>query len=185
MAGHPPCGRAPARYDALRLAIFRVNCYTRHAKRMRRRWNFSLWAGFFLVVIGLVSYVPFFALFPLTRDFPWVNLLLFVAGGTLLVSGLRRAYREPQIYRGKILGPILAVLSLAGIGFFGYGLFYVARQLPSSTAAPRVGQKAPEFTLLDQNGKPVALADLLSSPPSGAPSAKAKGVLLIFYRGFW
>jgi len=152
---------------------------------MRRRWNFSLWAGFILVVIGLVSYVPFFALFPLTRDFPWVNLLLFVAGGTLLVSGLRRAYREPQIYRGKILGPILAVLSLAGIGFFGYGLFYVARQIPSSTAAPRVGQKAPEFTLLDQNGKPVALADLLSSPPLGAPSAKANGVLLIFYRGFW
>ena len=82
---------------------------------MRRRWNFSLWAGFILVVIGLVSYVPFFALFPTTRDFPWVNLLLFVAGGTLLVSGLRRAYREPQIYRGKILGPILSVLSLAGI----------------------------------------------------------------------
>ena len=144
-----------------------------------------MWAGFFLVVIGLVSYVPFFALFPVTRDFPWVNLLLFVAGGTLLVSGLHRAYREPEIYRGKIIGAVLAVLSVAGIGFFGYGLFYVARQLPASAAAPRVGQKAPEFTLLDQNGKSAALAELLSSPPGGGTGAKANGVLLIFYRGFW
>jgi peroxiredoxin len=42
--------------------------------------------------------------------------------------------------------------------------------------APRVGQKAPEFMLPDQNEKPVALADLLSN---------SKAVALIFYRGFW
>jgi peroxiredoxin len=42
--------------------------------------------------------------------------------------------------------------------------------------APRVGQKAPEFTLPDQNEKPVALADLLS---------RSRAVVLIFYRGFW
>src|SRR5438094_5347539 len=54
------------------------------ATSMKRRWNFSLWAGFFLVVVGLVSYVPFFALFPVTRDFPWVNLLLFGAGAVSL-----------------------------------------------------------------------------------------------------
>jgi len=41
---------------------------------MKRRWNISLWVGFFLVVLGLVSYVPFFALFPITRDIRWVNL---------------------------------------------------------------------------------------------------------------
>src|SRR5205809_5317720 len=105
---------------------------------MKRRWNFSLWAGFLLVVVGLVSYVPFFALFPVTRDFPWVNLLFFAGGAVLLCAGLMRAFRQPQLYRGKILGSILAALSAAGISFFAYGLFYVARQLPSAAAAPRV-----------------------------------------------
>jgi peroxiredoxin len=55
-------------------------------------------------------------------------------------------------------------------------MFYVLRQVPPSTGAPRVGEKAPEFTLLDQNKKPVVLADLLSG---------SRAVVLIFYRGFW
>jgi hypothetical protein len=152
---------------------------------MKRIWNFSLWAGFLLVVVGLVSYVPFFALFPFTRDFPWVNLLLFAGGAVLLCTGLMRAFRQPKLYRGKILGPILAVLSLAGISFFSYGLFYVARQLPAATEAPRVGQKAPDFTLPDQDGKTVTLAELLTSAPSGTAGAKTNGALLIFYRGYW
>ena len=152
---------------------------------MNRRWNSSLWAGFLLVVVGLVSYVPFFALFPITRDFPWVNLLLFAGGLALLCTGLMRAFRQPQLYRGKIFGPILAVLSLAGISFFSYGLFYAARQLPSAAEAPRVGQKAPDFALPDQNGKMVTLAELLTSGPAGAAGAQANGALLIFYRGHW
>src|SRR6266850_300602 len=152
---------------------------------MKRRWNSSLWAGFLLVVVGVVSYIPFFALFPLTRDFPWVNLLLFAGGAVLLCKGLLRAIREPKLYRGKMLGSILALLSLAGICFFSYGLFYVARQLPAATEAPRVGQKAPDFTLPDQNGKTVTLAELLTSAPTGAGGAKANGALLIFYRGYW
>jgi len=152
---------------------------------MKRRWNFSLWAGFVFVVIGLVSYVPFFSLFPITRDFPWANLLFFAGGVVLLGSGLRRAFRQPELYRGRILGSILAVLSVAGISFFSYGLFYAVRQLPSAEAAPRVGQKAPEFTLPDQNGKAVTLTELLTTAPRGRAGAKANGALLIFYRGHW
>ncbi|PYK97159.1 MAG: hypothetical protein DME19_17235 [Verrucomicrobia bacterium] len=152
---------------------------------MKRRWNFWLWAGFLLVLAGLLSYVPVFALFPLTRDFPWVNLLLFAGGAVLLLGGLKRAFGQPDLYRGKILGSIMAALSIAGIGFFMYGLFYVARQLPDSAAAPRVGQKAPDFTLPDQNDKPLTLAELLASPLAGAATARANGALLIFYRGHW
>jgi len=48
--------------------------------------------------------------------------------------------------------------------------------VPASVGAPRVGQKTPDFTLLDQNGKPVGLGDLLSN---------SNGAVLIFYRGFW
>ena len=152
---------------------------------MKRRWNFSLWTGFLLVVLGLVSYVTFFVRFPITRDFPWANLLLFLDGAVLLGKGLIRAFRQPEHYRGKILGSILTAVSLAGIGFFAYGLFYLVRQLPSSAAAPRLGQKAPDFTLPDQNGKPVTLAELLASPSAGTAGARANGVLLIFYRGYW
>jgi len=54
--------------------------------------------------------------------------------------------------------------------------------LPESKGAPKVGQKAPEFTLVDTSRKPVSLAELLSTPINGnAP----KGVLLVFYRGYW
>jgi hypothetical protein len=141
---------------------------------MKRNWNWSLWSGFIFVVVGLFSY-PFFAQFPITRDFPWANLLLFGVGGILLVTGLVRAFGKPQLYRGKIFGPIVALLSLLAFSFFAYGAFYLVRQVPASTSAPRVGEKAPEFTLPDQDGKSVALAELISP----------RGAILIFYRGHW
>jgi len=142
---------------------------------MKRKWNWPIWVGFIITVGGLFSY-EFFAQFPVTRDFPWANLLLFAAGGIFLVLGLFRAFGKPQLYRGKIFGPILAILGIGVFGFFSYLIFYQLRQVPPSTGAPRVGENAPEFTLPDQNEKPVALADLVSG---------SKAVLLIFYRGFW
>jgi peroxiredoxin len=56
-------------------------------------------------------------------------------------------------------------------------------QMPKSENAPKVGQKAPDFTLPDQHGAPVSLADLLK-PPSGA-NPQSGGLVLIFYRGYW
>ena len=155
---------------------------------MKRSWNGWVWAGFVLVLAGLLTYIPIFAQFPVTRDFPWVNLLLLAAGLTLLGVGVTRAFRKPRIYRGRIFGTALAVLAVVGTGLFCWGTIYKARQLPTSAAAPRVGQKAPDFTLSDQDGKPVALTDLLSqsSSPTTQPSgARSGGALLIFYRGYW
>jgi hypothetical protein len=151
---------------------------------MKRKWNWSLWGGFPFLVAGFLSY-PFFARFPITRDFPWANFLLFGIGGILLLVGLVRAFGKPQSYRGKIAGAILAALSVVVFGFFSYLIFYELRQLPSSTGAPPVGEKAPAFALLDQDNNQVSLADLLSAPASSASTAKANAVLLIFYRGFW
>ena len=53
---------------------------------MKRRWNWPIWVGFVVVVAGLFSY-EFFARFPITRDFPWANLLLFGIGAALLIVG--------------------------------------------------------------------------------------------------
>jgi hypothetical protein len=151
---------------------------------MKRSWNWSLWIGFLFVLAGFLSYT-FFAQFPVTRDFPWANFLLFGLGGIFLLVGLVRALGKPQSYRGKITGPILAALSVIVFGFFSYLIFYELRQLPSSTGAPRVGERAPAFILPDQDNNQVSLADLLSAPVSAASPAKANAVLLIFYRGFW
>jgi hypothetical protein len=142
---------------------------------MKKSWNWSLWIGFVCVLAGLFSF-PFFIQFPITRDFPWVNLVLFAIGAVLLTGGLIRAFGQPAAYRGKLFGPILALLALTGVGLFAYGVFYLGRHLPASTGAPKVGQQAPDFSLPDQNGKLVALADLTSM---------GHGAILIFYRGHW
>jgi hypothetical protein len=47
---------------------------------MKRGWNWPIWVGSIITVGGLFSY-EFFAQFPMTRDFPRANLLLFAAGG--------------------------------------------------------------------------------------------------------
>ena len=145
-------------------------------ERGRRRWNIFVWAGFGIALVAFLSYVPFFARFPLTRDFPWANIVLFLAGGLLLGAGLKRAFADPQRYRGKISGSILGALSLVMFGLFCYSVFYYVRQLPSSATAPRPGQTAPDFTLLNAEGNPVSLADLLKGH---------RAALLIFYRGYW
>ena len=142
---------------------------------MKRSWNWPIWVGFVVAVAGLFSY-EFFAQFPVTRDFPWADFLLFGIGLALLMVGLVRAFGRPQVYRGKIFGSIFAAMALLCVAFFSYVIFYVLHQVPASAGAPRVGQKAPDFFLLDQIRKPVGLCDLLSN---------SKGALLIFYRGFW
>ena len=149
----------------------------------QRRWNWHLWAGFLLCLVGFASF-PFFAKFPITRDVPWANFSLFAMGVALSFVGLRRAFGQSQLYRGKIAGPILTSLSFVALGFFCYIVFHMTRQLPASAGAPHVGQKAPEFVLADINNRPVSLASLLSTPLPGS-QASPKGVVLVFYRGYW
>ena len=96
-------------------------------------------------------------------------------------AGIARAFRQPERYRGKVLAPILGVLSLAVLGFFLFLTLSYARQLPEAVGAPKVGEKAPDFTLDDSEGNPVRLYSLLEGE-GGAPGS---WVILIFYRGYW
>jgi hypothetical protein len=141
-----------------------------------RRWNALVWFGFAIVMVALISYIPIFAVFPVTRDFPWANYLLFLLGGGLLAVGVKRAFRDPQHYRGKIFGSILAVLSVLLFGFFVSAILIFAKQIPSPEQALRSGQPAPPFVLQDVAGKPVASSELWKDH---------RAVLLIFYRGYW
>jgi hypothetical protein len=149
-----------------------------------RRWNWPLWAGFLLSVLAFLSYFVLFVKFPVTRDVPWVNFLLFGIAVILLWLGLKRAFGQSQLYRGKIFGSILSLVSLLIVTFFCLLIFKFSKQLPASAAAPHIGAKAPDFQLSDTQGKNVSLGSLLTAP---IPSTHAvpKGVLIVFYRGYW
>lgn len=146
------------------------------------RFNWQIWAGFLLSVAAFLSYPFFFAKFPVSRDFPWANLLLFAVAAGLLWVGVRRAFAPDRRGRSKIAASVLTTLGVAILGLFVFSIFIMSRWLPASHGAPQIGQKAPDFSLTDTNGKAVSLAELLSQPLNGKTP---KGVLLVFYRGYW
>jgi hypothetical protein len=53
---------------------------------------------------------------------------------------------------------------------------YFSKQIPSGDTALAVGRPAPSFTLASAAGKQISSADLLKDH---------RGMLLVFYRGYW
>jgi len=149
-----------------------------------RRLNWPLWVGFLLTLGAFFSYFFIFVQWPITRDFPWANLLLFAVAAVLLFIGFRHGFAadRPHPTRSKIVTTIVGLLSVAVLGLFVFTIFVAGRMLPASHGAPQVSQQAPDFTLPDISGKSVSLSQLLSEPVNGNPP---KGVLLVFYRGYW
>ena len=94
---------------------------------------------------------------------------------------MRRAFESSRMCIGKA-GPMMATPALLTFIFLGFQNSSYS-QLPLSTGAPYVGQRAPSFTLPDQHGKRVSLADLLK--PAAGARGKSGGLVLIFYRGYW
>ncbi len=145
---------------------------------MRKR-NYAIGAGF---VLGLFAVVSYFALvtpmigprIPFLRDVPLLNFALLAAALLLSWIGVRRAFSQRAEYRGVWLGSILAGLNLGLAALFVWYVAVFSSELPESPNAPRVGVQAPDFTLPDQSGQPLSLADL-----------RGQKVLLVFYRGYW
>jgi cytochrome oxidase Cu insertion factor (SCO1/SenC/PrrC family) len=69
----------------------------------------------------------------------------------------------------RILIAVLLLLVAAG-AFLAWELYHY----PKPQVASNVGKPSPDFTLPDQDGKPVTLSALRGAP-----------VVLIFYRGYW
>jgi hypothetical protein len=161
------------------------------------RFNWQLWAGLLLSVASFLSYPFFFVNFPITRDSPWANALLFAIAVMLLTVGVRRAFASNTSHptRARIVGSLVAAFSLVVIAFFVFTFLVMARWLPASHGAPRLGQKAPDFTLVDIHERPVSLTELLTTAGPAEDSGNAsvpasgqtpnRGVLLVFYRGYW
>ena len=120
------------------------------------RWNWFAWAGFLLSILAFVSHFTVLVRFPATRDVPWVNFLLFGAAALFLPAGLKRAFTGLGSLGGKFVSSVLALLSISILGVFVFVVFRATRQLPASHGAPRVGQKAPDFTVRDTRGNLVS-----------------------------
>jgi hypothetical protein len=130
------------------------------------RRNHLIWIGPLISVVGFVSYFGFFARFPALRDFPWLTLPLVLAG--VVVSTL-------AIQRGRSWRSIAgAVFSASCAGFLFVYVFFLSNQLPPPDNVIALGAEAPAFSLPDQDGSLVRLADFRGRP-----------VVLVFYRGFW
>src|SRR6266404_1574437 len=112
-----------------------------------QRFNWPVWSGLLLSLIALLSYPFVFIRWPITRDFPWANLLLFGFAAVLLFVGARRASAPDRRRRSKIAAALLITLSSLILGFFVFSFFVAARWLPAAQGAPRAGQKAPDFLL--------------------------------------
>jgi len=147
-----------------------------------KKLNWPLWLGLILCIFSFVSYPFIFANWETTRDFPWVNIPLFILAFALLFVGVRRAFAPGRRLVSKIIAPIVAMISVLVLAMFIFTSFIASRWLPPSANAPQVNQKAPEFTLKDTGNKAVSLNDLLSQPINNKPP---RGVLLVFYRGYW
>lgn len=95
----------------------------------------------------------------------WIGSAL---GGILALRSLGSRHRPAaRVIAG------MALLAAVGVS----GMFIVATRLPDVQGAARleVGEAAPEFTLPDQDERPVSLAEL----------CKDQRVVLVFYRGHW
>jgi len=172
-----------------------------------RQRNWAPWIGLLLALAAMLSNAGFFIALPGQRALAWLSVALAIAALVYAAMGIMRAFRQPQLYGGKVSSSILGVVSLFICGLVAFGSFH-ARDLPSSSAAPQVGQKVPDFTLADTNGNKVSLDELLGkeqisivapprevmgnlgmanqlSPVADGPATPPKAVLLVFYRGYW
>jgi hypothetical protein len=135
------------------------------------------------MVLGILSNMMGFWK-QLSVGFTWVALILPILSVVVLLVGVVRAFSQPLVFGGKVSGTIVTVIAvlLGALSTFG---FVHARELPASSAAPKVGQKAPDFTLTNTSGQQVTLSQLLSTPVDAASGKAPKAVLLVFYRGYW
>ncbi len=121
-------------------------------------------AGLALALLGMPLYGMLVDV-PFLRSTGLSALVPMLAGVVLAIVSLSR--------RAKLTARIVAgVTLLLPVAFAG--LFFVAGSLPAPQREAALTQ-AIDFTLEDEQRRPVTLSDAFRSGP----------VLLVFYRGFW
>jgi hypothetical protein len=153
----------------------------------QRRRNAALLIGVAFIFLTILSNVPSLYAWNVPGwqlVLPYISLLLPAIALICFTVGLKRAFGQPAIYGGKIWGSIVGVVSLLLV-VGSVWLYQHGKDLPASGGAPKIGQKAPDFTLNDISGNPVSLSTLLTTPIDASSGKAPKAVLLVFYRGYW
>jgi hypothetical protein len=130
---------------------------------MSRYWPAVLSVGLSLGAIA--AYVAFLRV-PAVRNHPSLYLVAFALATVIAAIACWRAARWPNL-TALAISLVLLVL--------GTYFNFVLAAIPAAAPAVRVGEAAPDFTLPDAAGAPVALASFRERSP----------VVLVFYRGSW
>ena len=129
-------------------------------------------AGLLLVVAGVAGYfvvvLHFGALLPRVRNEAVPNWLLIATGLGLSLLGAARRGRT----RGRRLALAIVAADVVLAAWFGWLLYGMTAVPPAR--GPTLGAPAPDFALVDQEGRTRRLADFRGAP-----------LLLVFYRGHW
>jgi drug/metabolite transporter (DMT)-like permease len=102
---------------------------------------------------------------PLTAFF---GFFAAVALGIFVLTRGRPAF-TPDLRRSLRVGTVAAL-----VGFGCYATYIVSTDLEPAANAPKVGDTAPDFRVVDPDGREFWLLDFRGGP-----------VLLVFYRGMW
>jgi AhpC/TSA family len=129
-----------------------------------RRFGWALLS----LAIALGSVIGYFAFVHVAavRNRPVLYVAGLAVATAIAAVASWRATRWPNL-TALAISALLLVLA-------GYYNFVLAR-LPATTTTLRVGEPAPDFTLPDAAGRPVALSSFRDRMP----------VVLVFYRGSW
>lgn len=127
-------------------------------------------AGLLLALLAVGSYPTLVTVvlgprIPWLRDHPVPNFALLAVALWLAWRGVRAGG-----WPARLAGAGTVALA----GFFAFLIYGYSAWLPAGDGAPRVGQPAPAFSLVDDHGRTVTLDSLRGSP-----------AVLVFYRGFW
>lgn len=121
-----------------------------------------------LVAVGGLAAYNLLLRFPVVRNHPEGYVAALAVGVVLTALAVVRARRRRW--------PAWLALGFTGLLLvLGAWFNYVVARVPDTPTALRVGEPAPDFTLPDASGRPVALADYRGRKP----------VVLVFYRGYW
>ena len=126
------------------------------------------WPALLSVVLSAGAVAGYVSLLRVSviRNHPALYLAAFALATAIAALASWRAARWPNL--------AALVLSAALLVLGGYFNFVLAR-IPTTAPVLRVGEPAPDFTLLDAAGAPVTLASFRDRTP----------VVLVFYRGYW
>jgi hypothetical protein len=137
-----------------------------------RAGRLARWLGPLVAVAGVASYFTLFYRWPLTRDFPWLNLALLALAVGLSLRGFQGFASGTRVARaGAVTSLALSAALSALFVWYCFGLSY---GLPSEERALAVGAPVPALTLRDHMDRNVDLAAAARQP-----------LVLVFYRGHW